>query len=113
MAEFATSARPAGARARRCNGQDGAQLRPARVVASLVPRIRRHLPIAAALLSLAAIHTAPAFASTTQEAIFQDDTQLKANPVATMQTLRDLGVDRVRVNIAWNEIAPSPNSTKR
>ena len=30
-----------------------------------------------------------------------------------MQTLRDLGVTRVRVNVAWGEIAPSPNSTRR
>ena len=82
------------------------------VVDLLVPRIRRLLPIAAAVLSTAALHAAPAFASVTQEAIFQDDNALKANPVGTMQTLRDLGVTRVRVNIAWGEIAPSPNSTK-
>ena len=30
-----------------------------------------------------------------------------------MQTLRDLGVTRVRVNVTWNEIAPSPHSTRR
>jgi hypothetical protein len=77
-----------------------------------VPKITRLLPIAAAVLSTAAVHAAPAFASVTQEAIFQDDNALKANPVGTMQTLRDLGVTRVRVNIAWGEIAPSPNSTK-
>jgi hypothetical protein len=77
-----------------------------------VPRIRRHLPIAALVLSLAALHTASALASTTQEAIFQDDNQLKLNPAETMQTLRDLGVTRVRVNLTWNEIAPSPSSTK-
>ncbi|HUA46389.1 MAG TPA: hypothetical protein VMA77_14260 [Solirubrobacteraceae bacterium] len=78
-----------------------------------MPRIRRLLPIAAAVLSTAALHAAPAFASVTQEAIFQDDNALKANPVGTMQTLRDLGVTRVRVNIAWSGIAPSPNSTRR
>jgi hypothetical protein len=85
---------------------------PPRTVGLIVPRIRRLLPIAAAVLSAAAIHAAPAFASVTQEAIFQDDNALTANPVGTMQTLRDLGVTRVRVNIAWGGIAPSPNSAK-
>ncbi len=65
------------------------------------------------MLSLAGLHGAPALGSITQESIFQDDTQLRANPVGTMQVLRDLGVTRVRVNVTWNAIAPSPNSTKR
>ena len=78
-----------------------------------MPRITRFLPIAAVVLSAAAIQAASAAASITQEAIFQDDNALKANPVGTMQTLRDLGVTRVRVNVAWGEIAPSPNSSRR
>lgn len=36
-----------------------------------------------------------------------------ANPVGTLQTLRDLGVQRVRVNVTWNAIAPQPNSRQR
>ncbi|MGP0033227.1 MAG: hypothetical protein ACLP4R_01410 [Solirubrobacteraceae bacterium] len=75
-----------------------------------MPRITRFLPLAAAVLSAAALQAAPAAASTTQESIFQDDPQLMANPVATLQTLRDLGVQRVRVNVAWSEIAPKPTS---
>ena len=78
-----------------------------------MPSIRRKLPLAALLLSFAALHAAPAVASTTQESIFQDDNQLKANPAGTMQVLRDLGVQRVRVNLTWNTVAPSPASTKR
>ena len=78
-----------------------------------MPSIRRKLPLAALLLSFAALHAAPAIASTTQESIFQDDNQLKANPAGTMQVLRDLGVQRVRVNLTWNTVAPSPLSTKR
>ncbi len=78
-----------------------------------MPSIRRKLPLAALLLSFAALHAAPAVASTTQESIFQDDNQLKANPAGTMQVLRDLGVQRVRVNLTWNTVAPSPGSTKR
>ena len=59
-----------------------------------MPRITRFLPLAAAVLSVAALQAAPAAASTTQESIFQDDPQLMANPVGTLQTLRDLGVQR-------------------
>ena len=73
-------------------------------------RITRLLPIVAVALSAAALHAAPALASVTQESIFQDDTQLMADPVGTLQTLRDLGVQRVRVNVTWNEIAPAANS---
>ncbi len=72
-----------------------------------MPKIGRKLSLAALLLSVAALHAAPATASITQESIFQDDNQLKANPTGTMQTLRDLGVQRVRVNLTWNTVAPS------
>ncbi|MBV9603631.1 MAG: hypothetical protein JO027_00915 [Solirubrobacterales bacterium] len=77
--------------------------------------IRRILPLAAALLSVAALLSlaGSATASVTQESIFQDDNQLKANPNGTMQTLRDLGVQRVRVNLTWDTVAPSPNSSRR
>ncbi|HET6870765.1 MAG TPA: hypothetical protein VFH80_32940 [Solirubrobacteraceae bacterium] len=81
-----------------------------------MPTITRKLPLAAALLGLAALmvlHAVPAAASTSQESIFQDDNLLKADPVGTMQTLRDLGVQRVRVNLTWNTVAPAPTSTKR
>jgi hypothetical protein len=71
-----------------------------------VPKIKRHLPVAALALSLAALHTASAAASVTQEAIIQDDNQLRANPAGTLQTFRDLGVTRVRVNLSWNSLAP-------
>jgi hypothetical protein len=77
-----------------------------------VPRIRRHLSIAAVLLGLAAIYAAPAAASTSQVAVFQADGQVLGNPTGTLQTLRNLGVGMVRVNVTWNAIAPSPLSTK-
>jgi hypothetical protein len=66
----------------------------------------------AALVGVAALRAAPATASVTQESIFQDDNQLRANPTGTMQTLRDLGVQRVRVNLTWNTVAPSATSTR-
>jgi len=84
-----------------------------------VPTITRKLPLIAALLSVAALlgfaalHAATAGASTTQESILQDDNQLKANPTGTMQTLRDLGVQRVRVNLTWNTVAPGADLSKK
>ena len=76
--------------------------------------IRRKIPIAAALLlSVVAINAAPAAASTTQTSVFQADPQVLSNPAGTLQTLRDLGVNMIRVNVTWNAIAPSPLSTKR
>ena len=82
-------------------------------MSAYVPRIRRHLFIAAALLSLAALNAAPAAASTTQVSVFQADPQVLSNPTGTLQTLRDLGVNMVRVNVTWNQIAPSALSPRR
>jgi hypothetical protein len=47
-----------------------------------------------------------AIASSTQEAIFQDDLNLMSNPVGTLQTMRELGVTRVRVGLHWGQVAP-------
>ena len=82
-------------------------------MSSYVPRIRCHLPIAALLLSIAAINAAPAAASTTQVSVFQADPQVLSNPTGTLQTLRDLGVGMVRVNLTWNQIAPAALSTHK
>lgn len=82
-------------------------------MSSYVPRIRRHLSIAAVLIGIAAIYAAPASASNTQVAVFQADGQVLSNPTGTLQTLRDLGVGMVRVNVTWNQIAPSALSTHR
>jgi hypothetical protein len=56
---------------------------------------------------------APALGSSGQEATFQDDTSLKGQPAQTLATLATLGVDRVRVFIAWSSIAPAANSRHR
>jgi hypothetical protein len=37
----------------------------------------------------------------------QDDAQLQANPTATLQRMRDLGVTRVKVGVYWSEFAAS------
>jgi hypothetical protein len=65
------------------------------------------------LIGIAAIYAAPASASNTQVAVFQADGQVLTNPTGTLQTLRDLGVGMVRVNVTWNQIAPSALSTHR
>jgi hypothetical protein len=60
-----------------------------------------------------ALAAGPARASQTQVAILQDDVQLYANPIGTLQQLRHLGVQMVRVYVRWSLFAPSPNSHHR
>jgi hypothetical protein len=68
---------------------------------------------ATALLCLAA----PALASRTQEATFQDDNQLlytdPASMVKRVAELKRLGVDRLRLTILWLAVAPDPFSRTR
>jgi hypothetical protein len=63
------------------------------------------------LLVLCAL-PAGARASATQESMFQDDDQLEFasadHVTATLDTLRSLGVDRIRVSVFWKSVAPSP-----
>ena len=68
-----------------------------------MPTLRRLLPLAGVLLA-GALHAAPAVASTTQEAIFQDDIQVKNNPTATLALLHEMGVTRVRVAMVWDSV---------
>jgi hypothetical protein len=75
-------------------------------------RIRRLLPIAALLTVATGLHVSAAFASSTQEAIIQDDAVIKSDPAGALATFRSLGVTRVRLSVTWNSLAPSPNSRK-
>lgn len=73
-------------------------------------------PIALALLLAAAltvVHTTPARATGSQETLFQDDTQLRADPQGTLQKLKTLGAQRVRVFVTWSSLAPSANSHRK
>ena len=74
------------------------------------------LTVLAACLALL-LPGAAARASTTQESIFQDDSHLVyARPDAvasTLDTLKALGVDRVRVSVFWGLIAPASSSRRR
>jgi hypothetical protein len=81
-------------------------------VLGLRPRLTGGAPHRLLLPTLLALLALPAAAqaSTTQEALFQDDVQLKADPAGTLQTLKGLGVSRVRVTVNWSTIAPSATS---
>ena len=73
---------------------------------------------AALLLALTALAApATALASPSQESWFQDDNQLEFSPpeqvAKTMDRLKILGVDRVRVSVFWISVAPDPKSEKR
>ncbi len=73
-------------------------------------KLKRLLPILA-IAAFGVFAVAPAVASHSQQAVFQDDAQLKADPMGTLQKLHDLGVTRVRVALTWNTIAPAATST--
>jgi hypothetical protein len=51
--------------------------------------------IAVGALGATAISVPPALASTSQDSIIQDDSQLMANPAGTLQTFKELGVNRL------------------
>jgi hypothetical protein len=74
----------------------------------LIPRVR-HATLAALGVAAVCLAHAPtqAQASTGQYQIFQDDPHMLANPVQTLQQIRDLGANVVRVSLQWNLVAPS------
>jgi hypothetical protein len=76
-------------------------------------RLRILIPLLSLLTILAGLQASSAAASSTQDAIFQDDAQLFSNPAGTLQTFRELGVSRVRVGVYWNRIAPQASSRHR
>ena len=68
------------------------------------------------MLGLVFAIPAAASASSTQEASFQDNRLLLADPAQldqTLQTLKLLGVERLRISVVWYRIAPSPNSRRK
>jgi len=79
---------------------------------------RTRLPwVLAIIVALALAAPAGALASHRQEMILQDDAQLiyssPAHVSQTLQTLKAMGVDRVRVSVVWSLLAPQPNSSKQ
>ena len=47
------------------------------------------------------------------ESIFEDEAMLHADPSRTLDTLKRLGVDRVRMYVPWGSLAPDPTSRTR
>jgi hypothetical protein len=74
---------------------------------------------ATVLLLLAAFLVSPAaaFASHSQESLFEDETQLLYSGTTradqTLNELQGLGVDVIRANVLWSRYAPSPRSTRK
>jgi hypothetical protein len=69
------------------------------------------------VIALLAVVAAPAGASKTQESIFQDDRQLLELGAdvrnQTLDDLKGLGVDTIRVNALWVRIAPERDSESK
>ena len=63
--------------------------------------------------AIAAAGAATAHAGSTQVTILQDDGHVLSDPVGTMETLRSLGVTKVRIFLQWGTIAPNPLSRTR
>ena len=79
--------------------------------------VRRRGPVtllfAAALAAIFFVMPAPpADASMSQVTIVQDDARLDANPAATLNRLRLIGAQAVRVSVAWSSIAPMPKARR-
>lgn len=79
---------------------------------------RPALVLACLALGAAGMATgSPAHASTTQESTFQDDNRLvydtPENVAATLDELKALGVDRLRLSVFWKIVAPEPMSRQK
>jgi hypothetical protein len=76
--------------------------------------IRARFALCALAATLALLAPAAALADHSQESIFQDDAYLLYSPSLrvnhTLALLKDLGVERVRVNVNWSTLAPDPQS---
>jgi len=86
--------------------------RPIAGFQAVVARLRRLLLAVPAIAVIAALLAPLAHASSTQLSIFEDDTALHDNLAGTLATIRDLGVDVVRVDVNWAAIAPDATSRR-
>ena len=67
----------------------------------------KRLTITIAMLIAAAVAAPLADASTRQLTIMQDDAQVRSRTTATLNEFDRLGVDVVKVNLFWDEVAPN------
>jgi hypothetical protein len=70
------------------------------------------LKAALVTLTLVALPTAKAVASTQQISIIEDETRVYADPAGTLARARLLGADAMRVSVHWNWITPASNAKK-
>jgi hypothetical protein len=80
-------------------------------------RARNRLPgVFAILVALALLVPGAALASSRQEMILQDDSQLiystPQHVASTLKLLKEMGIDRVRVSVVWSLLAPHPAASK-
>jgi hypothetical protein len=79
--------------------------------------MHRLIHISMLVVVLVAVAAAPAGASKTQESIFQDDRLLLTDDAGqrdrTLDELKALGVDTIRVNAIWARIAPDRDSDNK
>ncbi len=87
--------------------------RPLGETARAVLRCRSALALGTAVALVVLWTAQPALGSAQQLAMFEDDSQLQANPEKTLDTFRTLGVGIVRVYVNWSAIAPRPGSRRR
>ena len=79
--------------------------------------LRGALAATLAAVAIALLSPAGALAAASQESIVMDDSELvfagDTKVETTFATMRSLGVDRVRVSVLWNLVAPDPRSKTR
>lgn len=75
--------------------------------------LRRAVPPGLLALLLLLLVAAPAGAARNQVSIIEDDPGMFSNPVGTLQQLRVLGAQDVRVPVWWNHVAPAASSHRR
>jgi hypothetical protein len=62
------------------------------------------------MAALVVVPASVALASSTQISVMEDDEHLQADPAGTLERMRALGADVVRVSMPWQMIAPAPRS---
>jgi hypothetical protein len=67
----------------------------------------KRVTITIAALAAAALAVPAADASTRQRLVMQDDAQVRAAPDATLSEFAALGADVVKINLYWDEVAPT------
>jgi hypothetical protein len=85
-------------------------------VAAVLRRAALVALVAAAVVGCGGSHTPAADTGARFETVVQDDALLLHRPAElgqTVRTLRALGVDRVRINATWSQIAREPQSPRR